>query len=115
MSGRPGIWSRATRQLGSTDRGRPEARSQAVSPKNIYLPRRHAIETRGLADYRALVAVRLTRPGDALTAFTESLSAARSAPKQRAVVMIQDLPSLGPFPTSGGLDLPTRGRRINRT
>ena len=39
-----------------------------------------------LAGYRALVAVRLTRPADALAAFTESLSAALPAPKQRAVV-----------------------------
>jgi hypothetical protein len=33
-----------------------------------------------LAGYRALVAVRLTRPADALAAFTESLSAAQPAP-----------------------------------
>jgi hypothetical protein len=42
-----------------------------------------------LAGYRALVAVRLTRPGDALAAFTESLSAAQPAPKQRAVIMLE--------------------------
>jgi transcriptional regulator with XRE-family HTH domain len=42
-----------------------------------------------LAGYRALVAVRLTRPGDALAAFTESLSSAQSAPKQRAVIMLE--------------------------
>jgi transcriptional regulator with XRE-family HTH domain len=42
-----------------------------------------------LAGYRALVAVRLTRPGDALAAFTESLSAAQPAPKQRALVMLE--------------------------
>jgi transcriptional regulator with XRE-family HTH domain len=42
-----------------------------------------------LAGYRALVAVRLTRPGDALAAFAESLSAAQPAPKQRAVVMLE--------------------------
>ena len=42
-----------------------------------------------LAGYRALVAVRLTRPADALAAFTESLSAAQPAPKQRAVVMLE--------------------------
>ena len=41
-----------------------------------------------LAGYRALVAVRLTRPADALAAFAESLSAAQPAPKQRAVVMV---------------------------
>ena len=41
-----------------------------------------------LAGYRALVAVRLTRPADALAAFTESLSAAQPAPKQRAVIML---------------------------
>jgi hypothetical protein len=42
-----------------------------------------------LAGYRALVAVRLTRPADALGAFAESLSAAQPAPKQRAVVMLE--------------------------
>jgi transcriptional regulator with XRE-family HTH domain len=41
-----------------------------------------------LAGYRALVAVRLTRPAAALAAFAESLSAAQPAPKQRAVVML---------------------------
>jgi transcriptional regulator with XRE-family HTH domain len=41
-----------------------------------------------LAGYRALVAVRLIRPADALAAFAESLSAAQPAPKQRAVVML---------------------------
>jgi hypothetical protein len=35
-----------------------------------------------------VVAVRLARPADALAAFTESLSAALPAPKQRAVVML---------------------------
>ena len=40
-----------------------------------------------LAGYRALVAVRLIRPADALAAFAESLSAAQPAPKQRAVIM----------------------------
>jgi transcriptional regulator with XRE-family HTH domain len=42
-----------------------------------------------LAGYRALVAVRLNRPADALAAFTESLSAAQPAPKQRAVAMLE--------------------------
>jgi transcriptional regulator with XRE-family HTH domain len=42
-----------------------------------------------LAGYRALVAVRLTHPADALAAFAESLSAAQPAPKQRAVVMLE--------------------------
>jgi transcriptional regulator with XRE-family HTH domain len=42
-----------------------------------------------LAGYRALVAVRLVRPADALAAFAESLSAAQPAPKQRAVIMIE--------------------------
>ena len=42
-----------------------------------------------LAGYRALVAVRLTRPADALSAFTESLSAAQPAPKQRALVILE--------------------------
>jgi hypothetical protein len=42
-----------------------------------------------LAGYRALVAVRLTRPADALAAFAESLSAVQPAPKQRAVVMLE--------------------------
>jgi transcriptional regulator with XRE-family HTH domain len=42
-----------------------------------------------LAGYRALVAVRLTRPADALAAFAESLSAVQPAPKQRAIVMLE--------------------------
>lgn len=42
-----------------------------------------------LSGYRALVAVRLTRPADALAAFTESLSAVQPAPKQRAIVMLE--------------------------
>jgi transcriptional regulator with XRE-family HTH domain len=42
-----------------------------------------------LAGYRALVAVRLARPADALAAFTESLSAAQPAPKQRAMIMLE--------------------------
>jgi hypothetical protein len=42
-----------------------------------------------LAGYRALVAVRLIRPADALAAFAESLMAAKAAPKQRAVVMLE--------------------------
>jgi hypothetical protein len=42
-----------------------------------------------LAGYRALVAVRFTRPADALSAFTESLSAAQPAPKQRAIVILE--------------------------
>lgn len=41
------------------------------------------------AGYRALVAVRLSRPGDAPAAFTESLSAAQPAPKQRAFIMLE--------------------------
>src|ERR1022692_1822171 len=42
-----------------------------------------------LAGYRALVAVRLERPADALAAFAESLAAAQPAPKQRAVIMLE--------------------------
>ncbi len=42
-----------------------------------------------LAGYRALVAVRLGRPADALAAFSESQSAASAAPKQRAVIMLE--------------------------
>jgi hypothetical protein len=42
-----------------------------------------------LAGYRALVYVRLRRPGDALAAFAESLAGTQPAPKQRAVVMLE--------------------------
>jgi hypothetical protein len=42
-----------------------------------------------LAGYRALAAVRLIRPGEALAAFTESLSAPHPSPKQRAVIMLE--------------------------
>ncbi|ACZ00423.1 MULTISPECIES: helix-turn-helix domain-containing protein [Thermomonospora] len=42
-----------------------------------------------LAGYRALVAVRLDRPEQALAAFGESLASAQPAPKQRAAVMLE--------------------------
>lgn len=42
-----------------------------------------------LAGYRALVYVRLGRPGDALAAFADSLVAAQLAPKQRAMIMLE--------------------------
>jgi hypothetical protein len=42
-----------------------------------------------LAGYRALVCVRLGRPGDALAAFADSLVAPQPAPKQRAVIMLE--------------------------
>lgn len=42
-----------------------------------------------LARYRALIAVRLQRPNEALHAFSESLVSAQSAPKQRAMTMIE--------------------------
>jgi transcriptional regulator with XRE-family HTH domain len=42
-----------------------------------------------LAGYRALVAVRLGRPADALSFFADSLTATQPAPKQRATVMLE--------------------------
>lgn len=42
-----------------------------------------------LAGYHALVAVRLERPADALSAFADSLSATQPAPKQRATIMLE--------------------------
>ena len=42
-----------------------------------------------LAGYRALVYVRLGRPGDALAAFADSLVAPQLAPKQRATIMLE--------------------------
>jgi transcriptional regulator with XRE-family HTH domain len=42
-----------------------------------------------LAGYRALVYVRLGRPGDALAAFADSLVAPQLAPKQRAMIMLE--------------------------
>jgi hypothetical protein len=42
-----------------------------------------------LAGYRALVCVRLGRPGDALAAFADSLVAPQPAPKQRAMIMLE--------------------------
>ncbi len=41
-----------------------------------------------LAGYRALVAVRLNQPSQALAAFAESAASAQPAPKQRAAVML---------------------------
>jgi transcriptional regulator with XRE-family HTH domain len=42
-----------------------------------------------LAGYRALVAVRLNQPAEALAAFAESLPVTQPAPKQRAIVMLE--------------------------
>lgn len=42
-----------------------------------------------LAGYRALAAVRLARPGEALAAFAESLASTQPAEKQRAVLMLE--------------------------
>jgi transcriptional regulator with XRE-family HTH domain len=42
-----------------------------------------------LSGYRALVAVRLGRPSEALAAFSESIPATQPAPKQRAVIMLE--------------------------
>jgi hypothetical protein len=42
-----------------------------------------------LAGYQALVAVRLSRPAEALAAFADSLSATQPAPKQRAIIMLE--------------------------
>jgi len=42
-----------------------------------------------LAGYRALVCVRLGRPGDALAAFADSLVTPQPAPKQRAMIMLE--------------------------
>jgi hypothetical protein len=42
-----------------------------------------------LAGYRALAAVRLARPSEALAAFSESVPATQPAPKQRAVIMLE--------------------------
>jgi transcriptional regulator with XRE-family HTH domain len=42
-----------------------------------------------LSGYQALVAVRLSRPAEALAAFADSLSAAQPAPKQRATIMLE--------------------------
>lgn len=42
-----------------------------------------------LAGYRALVAVRLSRPAAALAAFAESMAATQPSPKQRAVIMLE--------------------------
>ncbi|MEU4229602.1 hypothetical protein AB0F17_35340 [Nonomuraea sp. NPDC026600] len=42
-----------------------------------------------LAGYRALCAVRLAQPGEALTAFSESLTATQPAEKQRAILILE--------------------------
>jgi hypothetical protein len=42
-----------------------------------------------LAGYRALVMVRLNRPGEAVSAFADSLTSAQPAAKQRGVLMIE--------------------------
>jgi len=75
----------ATRVLGRAEKIIEQDRRSEPPPWPWVFPFDHA----KLAGYRALVAVRLTRPADALAAFAESLSAAQPAPKQRAVVMLE--------------------------
>ena len=74
----------ATRALSRAAKTIDQDRRSEPPPWPWVFPFDHA----KLAGYRALVAVRLTRPADALAAFAESLSAAQPAPKQRAVVML---------------------------
>jgi transcriptional regulator with XRE-family HTH domain len=75
----------ASRALARAARAVDQDRRPEPPPWPWVFPFDHA----KLAGYRALVAVRLARPGDALAAFAESLSAAQPAPKQRAVIMLE--------------------------
>src|SRR2546422_108068 len=70
----------------STEPARAAGSAAAVPPPWPWLfPFDHA----KLAGYRALVAVRLERPAEALAAFAESLIAVQPAPKQRAIIMLE--------------------------
>lgn len=75
----------AERALKQAERAVGKADSASAPPWPWVFPFDHA----KLAGYRALVAVRLARPNEALAAFADSLPAIHPAPKQRAVLMLE--------------------------
>jgi transcriptional regulator with XRE-family HTH domain len=97
----PRAWLDATEALSfAAARRDGEAASQALTRAAKAIDQNHRSEPppwpwvfpfdhAKLAGYRALVAVRLNRPSEALAWFTESLSAGQPAPKQRAVIMLE--------------------------
>jgi transcriptional regulator with XRE-family HTH domain len=96
----PRVWVAALQALGHAAEGDGHsadaalARAEAVIDCGQVLteppwPWLFAFDHTKLAGYRALVCVRLGRARQALAAFAQSLPAARPAPKQRAVIMLE--------------------------
>jgi len=97
----PRAWLAAIEALGhASERGGAHAADDAVERAGVAVeadlgmteppwPWIFPFDQAKLAGYRALVCVRLGRPGDALAAFADSLVAPQPAPKQRAVIMLE--------------------------
>jgi transcriptional regulator with XRE-family HTH domain len=96
----PRAWLAAIRALGHATAGDQRAADSALGHAEQAIdgsdaaaappwPWLYPFDAAKLAGYRALVCVRLNRPGQALAAFAESLAAAQPAPKQRAVLTLE--------------------------
>jgi transcriptional regulator with XRE-family HTH domain len=97
----PRAWLAAIEALGhASERGGARAADDAVTRAGAAMetgwgmteppwPWIFPFDQAKLAGYRALVCVRLGRPGDALAAFADSLVTPQPAPKQRAMIMLE--------------------------
>jgi hypothetical protein len=96
----PRAWLAALQALGHAAGGDGEAADAALGRAAVAIgspgaqdappwPWLFAFDDGKLAGYRALACVWLDRPGQALAAFAQSLSAVQPAPKQRAVIMLE--------------------------
>jgi transcriptional regulator with XRE-family HTH domain len=95
----PRAWLAALQALGHAASGESEAADAALGRASAAIsgddgdappwPWLFPFDYTKLAGYRALVCVRLGRPGQALAAFAHSLGAVQAAPKQRAVIMLE--------------------------
>ncbi len=66
-----------------------KAVERGSEPASVPWPWVFSFDQPKLAGYQALVAVRLSRPADALASFADSLPATQPAPKQRAIIMLE--------------------------
>ncbi len=85
LAGADGTGDAAWRSLGAAERVLSRSDGAGAPP----WPWVFSFDYPKLAGYRALVAVRLGRPAEALAAFGESRPAGNPAPKQRAVLMLE--------------------------
>jgi hypothetical protein len=85
LAGADGTGEAARRALGDAERVLARSDGAGAPP----WPWVFSFDYPKLAGYRALVAVRLGRPAEALAAFGESQPGAQAAPKQRAVIMLE--------------------------